>query len=329
MKKKVTMQDIADMVGVTKSTISRYFNGGYVKEETRETIKNVIEKYNYEPNAFAQSLKAKESKIIGVIAPCLDSTVSGRMLMAIDEYLRKHNYTSLFINTNHNEQLELNSLESLWRMKVDGIILLATHISEQHDVLVQRLDVPVLFVAQKYQKGISIVHDDYNAGVMVGAYAGEMKHKDVVFMSVDEHDVAVGRQRRQGVLDGLAQNNIDKVNVIECDFSYEQAVTLIDKVLQTQLPDLIICSTDRQAMGAYRAIQERGLRIPEDISVIGFGGYDVSAILTPRLTTVKFDSATVGYLAGETILKMIKDEPVSKLQVVDFTLQEGTSVAKL
>lgn len=326
MKKKTTMQDIADLAGVTKSTVSRYFNGGYVKEDTREKIRLIIEKNNYEPNTFAQSLKARESKIIGVIAPCLDSTVSGRMLMAVDEYLRKENYTSLFINTSHDEQMELNRMESLWRMKVDGIILLATHITKAHHQLVARLDIPVLFVAQNYEDGISIIYDDYHAGMRVGKYAGDLQFQDVVYISVDEADVAVGVTRKQGVLDGLKEKKIEQVEVLISDFSYEHAVDIVDELLDHRIPDLIICATDRQAMGAYRAIQERGLRIPEDISVIGFGGYEVSSILTPRLTTIRFDAHTAGYLAGETILKMVKEQPVSKTQVVDYEFIKGTSV---
>lgn len=326
MKKKLTMQDIADLAGVTKSTVSRYFNGGYVKEETRKKIKRIIEKYHYEPNTFAQSLKAKESKIIGVIAPCLDSTVSGRMLMAIDQYLRRENYTSLFINTSHNEHLELKSIESLWRMKVDGIILLATHVTKAHEELVEKLDIPILFVAQKFEHGISIIYDDYHAGKHVGTYAGKLAFAHPVYIGVEETDIAVGVERRNGIFDGMKEQGMDQIKEIFSDFAYDTTRDAIAQLLQREPVDLIICATDRQAMAAYQVIQEQGLRIPDDISVIGFGGYEVSAVLTPRLTTVKFEADTAGYLAGETILKMIQKEPVSKTQIVDYTFIAGNSV---
>lgn len=326
MKKKLTMQDIADLAGVTKSTVSRYFNGGYVKEETRKNIKKIIDKYHYEPNTFAQSLKAKESKIIGVIAPCLDSTVSGRMLMALDQYLRKEAYTSLFINTSHDEQLELKSMESLWRMKVDGIVLLATNITKQHEQLVEKIDVPVLFVAQRFDHGISIIYDDYQAGKFIGSYAGKRKFAHPVYIGVEESDVAVGVERRNGVFDGYEECASQSIKEIYSDFSYETTKARITELLAQEKVDLMICATDRQAMAAYQVIQEHQLRIPEDISIIGFGGYEVSEILTPKLTTVKFDANTAGYLAGETILKMIQQEPVSKTQIVDYTFCEGNSV---
>ena len=98
--KKLTMQDIAKMAGVGKTTVSRYFNGGYVKDETRDKIKKIIDEYHYQPNTFAQSLKAKETKIIGIIAPTLTSTTSSRVLMLLDAYLKDQGYTPLIISEN-------------------------------------------------------------------------------------------------------------------------------------------------------------------------------------------------------------------------------------
>ncbi len=137
--KKLTISDIARLAGVGKSTVSRYLNDGYVKEENRAKIRKIIEEYNYQPNSFAQSLKAKHSKMIGIIAPCLDSTVSSRIMMKIDETLRNENYVPIIINTNHDENLELKSIINLENMKVDGIILIATHLSQEHRKLFQRI----------------------------------------------------------------------------------------------------------------------------------------------------------------------------------------------
>lgn len=323
--KKLTMQDIANMSGVAKSTVSRYFNGGYVKEETRLKIKKVIDKNNYEPNAFAQSLKAKESRIIGVIAPCLDSTISGRMLMAIDEFLRKETYTSLFINTDHNAELELKSIEHLWRLNVDGIILLATVITDEHVALLKRIDVPILFVGQYVPCAISIIYDDYHAGFHIGSFVGRSHYKSIVYIGVDERDHAVGVERKRGIVDGLASEGIHQMQSITSDFSYEHSIDCIEDFFKHEIPDLLICSTDRQAMAAYHVIQQMGMHIPDDISVIGFGGYDVSEVLTPRLTTIRFDAHMAGFLAGESILKMIHDEALPNTQVVDFDFLEGAS----
>ena len=110
---KITMKEIAEFAGVGKSTVSRYFNGGYVKEETRLRIEAVCREYHYQPNSVAKTLKARHSYQIGVITPSIDSRTSARVLTALDEQLRLSGYTPLLINTNHNEIRELSSLESL------------------------------------------------------------------------------------------------------------------------------------------------------------------------------------------------------------------------
>lgn len=329
MKKKLTMKDIAEMSGVAKSTVSRYFNGGYVKEETRAKIKEIIEKHNYEPNTFAQSLKAKQSKIIGVIAPCLDSTVTSRTMMSIDEFLRKDAYMSLVMNTDHDEKLELKYMESLWRMNVDGIILIATQVSQAHKELLKKMDLPFVFVGQKYEEGISILYDDYRAGYHVGTYVAKRNHKDVIYIGVDESDQAVGIDRKKGILEGLQDHGVRDVELLYSDFSFSAAYERTKELLAKRIPDMIICATDKLALGAYKAIQEKNLKIPEEISLIGFGGYEISTLLSPKLTTIRYDSDTAGYLAAETLVKLIKEEPVPSVQIIGYEMLEGESVKVL
>lgn len=324
--KKLTMSDIAKMCDVSKSTISRYFNGGYVKEETKEKIKEIIEKNNYEPNAFAQSLKAKKSNIIGLIAPCLDSTTSSRMLMSMDEYLRNQGYTTIIINTNHDQNRELLSMENLWRMNVDGIILLSTFITKEHRKLVKKIDIPVIFVGQQLKEGISIVNDDYSAGVEIGKYAVKMGHKDIVYLGVWDKDEAVGSVRKKGILDGINISKDNKIEILETDFSFDKTTEVVKNLLKRKRPTLIICATDNIAMAAYKEIRGRGLSIPEDISVIGFGGYTISSLLTPSLCTIRFDNELAGNLAGETIVKLLNNKTVPKKQIIGYYMIEGESV---
>lgn len=325
-EKKLTMSDIAKMCDVSKSTISRYFNGGYVKEETKEKIKEIIEKNNYEPNAFAQSLKAKKSNIIGLIAPCLDSTTSSRMLMSMDEYLRNEGYTTIIINTNHDQNRELSSMENLWRMNVDGIILLSTFITKQHRKIVKKIDIPVIFVGQQIKEGISIVNDDYSAGVEIGKYAVKMGHKDIVYLSVCDKDEAVGSVRKKGILEGININKDNKIEILETDFSFDKTTEVVKNLLKRKRPTLIICATDNIAMAAYKEIRGIGLSIPEDISVIGFGGYTISGLLTPSLCTIRFDNELAGNLAGETIVKLLNNKTVPKKQIIGYYMIEGESV---
>ena len=156
--RKITMDDIANMAGVTKSTVSRYFNGGSVKESTRERIQEIIREYNYEPNTFAR-LKAKESNVIGVVLPTLNSKVSSRVVTSIGRYLREQGYETLIKDSDHSVDLELKNIQRLITLKVDGIILSAITITEAHRNLIQESPVARMVVGGPgiWTGGISIV----------------------------------------------------------------------------------------------------------------------------------------------------------------------------
>lgn len=327
--KKLTMSDIAKMAGVGKSTVSRYFNGGYIKEETRLKLKKVIEENNYEPSTLAQSLKAKYTKVIGIVVPCLDSITTSRVLMAMDQYLKDHGYTTLIINTNHDEMRELTSIEQLWRMNVDGIILMATTVTLAHQTIAAKLDIPLLFVAQRYGAGISIINDDYSAGYEVGKYAASKGHNDICYIGVNGKDEAVGIYRKDGVINGLKDHGVVNIDLLETDFSLEKARIMALDYLQKKRPTMFIGATDNIALGCLKAINELGLKMPEDISLIGFGGYETSLFINPSLSTIRFNNEEAGKKAGKTIIDLIEENPVDNLQLIDYQLIEGQSVKDL
>lgn len=324
---KITMKEIAAFAGVGKSTVSRYFNGGYVKQETRLKIEEICRQYDYQPNSVAKNLKAKHSYQIGVITPSIDSRTSARVLTSLDEQLRLGGYTPILINTNHNQIRELSSLESFSRMNVEGIILLATEITPQHKKIIQKLRIPIVVLAQEMSDAITITLDDYQAGWDVGQMIGKKHHQHVCLVTVGDFDQAVGHHRKQGILDGLKQAGIHSVDLIETDFSFTTSRSVIQAYLKNHQPDCMICATDNIALAAFKEIHERKLNVPADISLVGFGGYEVSEVLTPSLCTVRFDYEKEGRLAAEMILAMIDEKPVES-QKIGYTIVEGESVAE-
>ena len=323
--KKITMKEIAEIAGVTKTTISRYFNGGYIKKETKDKITKIIKKYNYEPNTFAR-LKARQSYIIGIIVPALDSTITSRVLTGLEKTFRENNYIPIIMNTNHQNELELKYIEKLKRLNVDGIVLSATYITDEHKKILKKLDIPIVIYGQEYNDGISIINDDYNAGIEIGEYVAKRNHKNIGFISVDEKDVAIGVNRKNGVIDGLKKYGIKKINIELADFSYDSAKIAARNLLKNKKLDAIICSTDRQAHSVYMVVKEMGLKIPNDISVISFGGYEIDEIIEPELSTIKFDSFNAGVSAANTLINLINNIKVEKVSYVDYKFIEGKSV---
>lgn len=324
MKTNLTIKDIAEMAGVAKSTVSRYLNNGNISAATSEKIKKVIEANQYEPNAFAQSLKAKRTRFVGIIAPCLDSVVKSKIIMALDDELRSNSYNSLIINTSLKTELEVESLENLARLKVDGIILVATEITQKHKEVINKISIPITIIGQEYREVTSIINDDYNAGFRVGEYIRECGHKDVVYLGVSETDVAVGIKRKNGVLNGFGNEMLVKIT----DFTSENAENTVNELLKSHTPTAIICATDKIAVGAFKAIKNNNKKVPEDISLIGFGGYDTSTLISPSLTTIQFNNKNMGKMAADAIIKLMNGEKVPKLQTTDFDFIEKNSVKR-
>ncbi|MGL5544434.1 MAG: LacI family DNA-binding transcriptional regulator [Cetobacterium sp.] len=328
MIKKLTIKEIAELSGVGKSTVSRFFNDGYVSETVREKIEKVILEYNYEPNAFARGIKARNNRFIGVIVPCLDSTITSTILMQLDNRLRILGYIPLIINTNHDICLELANLENLSRLNVEGIVLVATEVRDEHREFVKKSKIPVLFVGQICDETYSIANDEIEAGKIIGNYIGESGHKDILYVGVDEKDILVGAIRKKSVIEELKKYN-SRVEVIESDFTIDKTEELVIQYLKNKKPTCIVCATDNMAFGAIKALNSLGIKIPEEISVVGFGGYKVSDLIVPPLTTIKFFNELTGELAANSIVKLIINEKVEKLQSIGFQFLERKSVAKI
>ena len=326
MGNKMTINDIAQLSGVTKSTVSRYLNGGSVRYETGQKIKKVIEENHYEPNVFAR-LSAKNSQIIGLVVPGFNSVTTPRLVEVIVAYLKKSGYTPMIMHTGNDLEEEVRCMERLKRMNVDGMMVLSTGITDRHREIVEQSEIPILFLGQRFPYGSSVVYDDYHAGLDAGKYLGSKGVQDVVVFWVGEEDPAVGKERKQGVTDGLQSCQVPQIELVETTFFYEDAVKNMERLLQERaLPDAVICATDRIAEGVYKALAKRNIAIGKEVSVMGFGNYETSELLTPPLTTVAFDWENWGEVSAETIIQMIQGKPVSRVQIIPYHLVERKSV---
>ena len=326
MGKRATINDVAKMAGVSKSTVSRFLNGSPVRVETAKSIRRAISHYRYESNQFAR-LNAKQSNIIGIILPGFDSTVTPRVMTAMDKYLRTKGYTPLIINTEGDLDFEVASISNLSAMNVDGIVIVSTFITPAHQRAVERVDTPVVFMGQVFEQGVSVLDDNISAGRELGVYLAERGIRSVGFLWVDEKDVAVGVRRKEGVVRGLAERGVTDTRTYVADFTYPTSYERALQVLrEPDHPEALVCATDRIAYGVYKAARKLGLRIPDDISVTGFGAYDTSEVVTPPLTTIRFDVEAAACVCADTVLKMHRGEPVSKTQLIGYTFVEGESV---
>jgi len=328
--KKLTIVDIAKMAGVGSTTVSRYFNGGNLKKETREKIKKIVEEYNYTPNTFAKALKGTDSKIIGVIVPCLHSYVSSNTLKYIDKNLKENNYETLIMNADFYEEKQLDYIRKLARMNVDGIILLPTTMSKSYESTIKSIDVPVVLLGQEGEYTYSVEYNDFNAARDLANFVLACGHRKIAYLGVGEEDIAVGYYRKLGFMTTLEKYNLSPVDVLITNFGMEDSYRLtnenIDKLKKATC---LICATDNLAYGAIKALEENGLNIGTDYSVAAFGDYASSALLKSPLTTIKFDLEDAAKKTVEMLLNVIKKKETEMKILIGYDLKTRSSVVDL
>ena len=328
--KKLTIVDIAKMAGVGTTTVSRYFNGGNLKKETRERIKEIVDKYNYTPNTFAKALKSTDSKIIGVIVPCLHSYISGNTLKYLDKELKENNYETLIMNANFDENKQLEYIKKLARMNVDGIILLPTTMSKAYESTIKSIDVPVVMLGQEGEYTYSVEYNDFNAARDLTNYVLASGHKKIAYLGVGEDDIAVGYYRKLGVLRALEKYNLEPENILITNFGMEEGYEIVKENIEKLKEDsCLICATDNLAYGAIKALEEEGLNVGEDYSVAAFGDYTSSALLKSPLTTIKFDLKDAAKQTVDMLLNIIKKEETAMKLLIGYELKTRDSVVDL
>lgn len=322
-----TIADIAQLAGVAKSTVSRYLNGGSISESTRRKIERVINETGYVPNTFAQSLKAKRPNIIGTIVPRLDSFASSQILIGIDEKLRELNYQMLISNTSQDLEREIESIYSLSNQKVAGIIILATQITKAHLEAFNEIKLPVILVGQQHDKVYSLIHNDESAAYDIGKYVLEKGHRKIGYLGVTEKDIAVGVKRKEGFKRAISEKENCEVRYYETSFKMDDAVKMASNIIDTFNPSILVCATDNIALGVLKAAHLEGIRVPTDLSITGFGGYEVTEIIHPSLTTVKFYYKDAGRAAADGLIKLVTGEEIPSLILSEYEILERESVA--
>lgn len=326
MDRKVTIQDIANMVNVSKSSVSRYLNNGYVSEENAKKIKEAIEKTGFETNFFAKRLKTKKSGLVGIVIPRIDSVTIGKVLTGINKKLRENGYQGIILISELDIEKELSNINSLHQQGVDGIIISSMAITKKHIELISRLSIPTIFTGQRNEFINYIKIDDYEAGKMMGSYFTAKGHTNIVFIGVNEWDKAVGVDRKNGFFNAAKEGNPESnVQFIETDFSFISAYNKGEEVLKYK-PTAIVCATDNICLGILRYLHENNIKVPDEISVAGFGGYDIGSVSYPTLTTVAFDYELIGIKAAQGILDLIEGRELKENNDTSLKLIERESV---
>ena len=315
----MTIKEIAKMAGVSTAAVSRYFNKGYISDEKREAIRKVVEKTGYHPSMQAQTLRTRRTNLIGVVIPRIDSSSIARVVAGIMEVADANEYQLLLANTTTDMQKELEYLSVFHDKQVDGVILVGTLFTDKHQAALANMEVPLVIIGQKVAGYNSVYHDDYNAEYDITKFLLDKGRKNLVYLGVTEEDKAVGVNRYEGFkkavsdagLEGLAERRV--IGGFNSMDGYESMRNAFE---QFEYIDGVVAVTDTIASGAMKFLHEKGIRIPEDVMVVGQGDSQLARIVTPELTTVRYFYEESGRKATDMLIEKLKGEENLPIRMV-------------
>ncbi|MCX7842547.1 MAG: LacI family DNA-binding transcriptional regulator [Clostridia bacterium] len=310
-----TIQDVAKAAGVSVATVSRVLNNsGLVQEETRETVMEAIRALNYQPNLLGRNLRRMETRMILVLLPNISNPFYSRIVKGIEDVAHKNGYNIMLCNTDSDKMRERIYLELLKKRLSDGIILMASELSRE-ELLELGKNYPVVQCCE-YREDVEITHvsiDNYSAAKKAVNHLIGQGHKRIAMISCKNNFLSTV-QREAGYKKVLEESGIefDPDLLAYGDYGYKSGLRTAKQFLSMQdKPTAIFAISDMMAIGAIKAVRQAGLKIPEDIAVVGFDNINFASMCEPELTTVSQPKYDIGCYTMEFLIRQIKGESKS------------------
>ncbi|GGD26660.1 LacI family DNA-binding transcriptional regulator [Hyunsoonleella pacifica] len=313
-KKKTTIKDIANVLGITPSAVSKALNNHpRISKKTKEAVLQVAENLNYQPNHIATALRKGKSNLVGVIIPKANSNFFSSVIETIEAILNKKGYNVIITQSNESYVKECKNIEALLFTQVDGIIASMANETVKLDYYnkIKQKGIPlILFDRGENDLNVDYVGiDDYMSSHIVIDHLVEQGCKRIAHISGFSH-TRIYKNRIRGYLDALNKYNLpfEENLIYECNLRQSDGRELMKKILKLpNRPDGIYVSGDYAALGALEVMKENNINVPEDIALVGFSNEPFSAIATPSISSVEQHSERIGELAAKTFLKRIKN----------------------
>ena len=302
---KVTIEDIARELKITAATVSRALNDHPgISESTRKRVKETAARLHYQPNRIASSLRLGRSNILGVIIPSAEINFFGSVIHGIEKIATQNNYSVLIYQSNEMYELEKKGVQAFLQSQVDGVLASVSKetINADHYLEIKKRGVPlVLFDRAMDSLGVpSVVIDDYAGAFAATKHLIEQGCRRIAHIGGQQH-VSIFNQRLKGYIDAL---NVHGIAVNEDAIVYGKVSIESGRECMQQLlglskpPDAVFAVEDFTALGAMQCIKEAGIRIPEEIAIIGFANEQFCEFLTPALSSVNQQTVTMGEQAA-------------------------------
>lgn len=332
---RTSLKDLARELGVSIATVSRALRGSSeIGKEMQQKVKDLAKQMNYRPNPFAQSLRKEAPKVIGVVVPNLVTHYYAAVLDGIEDEARREGYSVISANSHENFDDERHAIDNFIGLHVEGIIAcLAQNTTDySHFEEISEMGIPLVFF------GRTCLTDRFSCVTANGDEAAQMATQHLIdtgsrriaFIGGPNH-LDMVRRRKHGYLEALRENRIgiDR-DLVVCDkIDYDVALQAVEKLLnEEKRPDAILAFNDIITFAAFTAIKNKGLRIPEDVALIGFTDDVHAAYVTPRMSAIEDQSRQMGITACQLLLKSINGDPKVYKEIVPQQLVIRETSAK-
>ncbi len=319
---RIRMQEIAAKAGVSLATVSRTIHSPHlVKTETREHIRHVIAQYHYVYNMTAGDFSKKRSSVIGVIIPTTKGAIFSNSTQIIQEKAQEKGFSLIIGNTGYDGDAESTLLRQFQERRLAGIILTGFAIGQERAVReVVQSGIPCVVIWEALEdRSLSFVgFNNLTASYSMTEHLIRLKHERIGLILGPYTRVRRARRRLEGYQAALRDNGLsyDPRVVIEKHPTLQEGKDAMLKLLSMRNPPTaVFAASDMLALGALAAAREKGLQVPEDVSIAGFDDVDFAAFCNPPLTTVRVPAAQMGEMAVDMLMAMIEGNSMEATQI--------------
>lgn len=332
----VSMKDISIACGVSVATVSKALNGhGDIGEETKNHVQKVAKEMGYFPNSMARALKTNRTHNIGVLF--VDESRSGlthdyfsHVLDNFKRTVEDKGYDITFINKG---KYNMSYLEHCRYRRFDGVVIACVNFYDEQVVELVRSNIPLVTIDHMFNNRIGILSDNVDGMRQLLEHVYEKGHRRIAY--IHGADSAVTRERLSSFYRNAERLGLELPDEYICEAAYRDSVAAGERTKELldlpTPPTCILYPDDVACFGGISAITERGLRIPEDISVVGYDGIRVGRHIKPQLTTLKQDTKSMGIQAGEKLISLIEHPKTTLVEqiIISGEVYDGETVATI
>ncbi|MFH1940174.1 MAG: LacI family DNA-binding transcriptional regulator, partial [bacterium] len=316
-----TIKDVAELVGVHPSTVSRVINDdSRISEKTREKVFLIIKKLGYTPNAIARGLKTKRTHTLGMLIPDITNPFFAEIARGVEDAANKNDFNIILCNTDDRLKKERTYLEILRGKRVDGLILGTAHIKDKSILELEKNNFPYILVSRNIEEldKNCVIVDDEAGGIMATEYLIKLGHRRIAHIT-GPLKIRSALNRLKGYKLALKKYGIEYRDELvgEGDFRIKGGYQVMKRFLKlAEPPTAIFAANDLLALVAMQAIQKKNFHIPEDFSVIGFNDIELASFVYPALTTIRQPMLEMGALAVKMLLRIIEEGEFNQRKIV-------------